>query len=195
MNRRISDFGRAAIALAILNALVSLVLSKQLAEPYMDEVFHVGQFRRTSRWIRSFVSESLEWDPALTTFPGLYLISSIFPPDVGLMWLRLFNAVALNSVMFFLIYKLTRSVSTALAVVLMPLNWFFSHLYYTDTVATLSVLVTLYLFETKQFTLSGIAGFVSVLMRQTNIVWLFGLSVAHLTQGESCLGNQSFFAG
>ena len=195
MNRRISDFRRAAIALAMLNALVSLVLSKQLPEPYMDEVFHVGQFRRTSRWIRSFLAESLEWDLALTTFPGLYLISSIFPPDVGLMWLRLINAVALNSVMFFLIYKLTRSISTALAVVLMPLNWFFSHLYYTDTVATLSVLVTVYLFETKQFTLSGFAGFVSVLMRQTNIVWLFGLSVAHLTQGRKLSWKSVVYRG
>ena len=56
---------------------------------------------------------------------------------------------------------------------LCPVLYFFSFLYYTDQVSTAMVLLTLCLQMSGQRWLSAFAGLLSVLCRQTNIVWVF----------------------
>ena len=56
---------------------------------------------------------------------------------------------------------------------LCPVLYFFSFLYYTDQVSTAMVLLTLCLQLSGQLWLSAFSGLLSVLCRQTNIVWVF----------------------
>ncbi|XP_069765612.1 dol-P-Glc:Glc(2)Man(9)GlcNAc(2)-PP-Dol alpha-1,2-glucosyltransferase isoform X6 [Narcine bancroftii] len=56
------------------NFLVASVLfamiSRAQRTPYMDEIFHVPQAQKYCEGIFS------EWDPMITTLPGLYLVST-----------------------------------------------------------------------------------------------------------------------
>jgi alpha-1,2-glucosyltransferase len=146
---------------------------------YMDEEFHVAQVGKTQRYI--FSNKSWEWDPKITTFPGLYFVTSglLGAWECSLTTLRGINAIIVNTVLFLTVRRITDS-SIACAAVLYPLNFFYSLLYYTDSVSTLFVLLTALTIKEKRFLLSGICGFLSVLMRQTNIVWIFGLCLSEL---------------
>ena len=155
-----------------------LAVSVWVSEPYMDEEFHVAQFER----IQSFVWKRAqwEWDPAITTFPGLYFLTSTImgPWTSSLPLLRAVNAIGVNLGTWLVVKGLTGKSSVASAVVLYPLNFFFSLLYYTDSVSTFFVLLTMLLMKKRRFYLSGMIGGLSVLMRQTNIVWIFGLCLS-----------------
>lgn len=59
-----------------------------------------------------------------------------------------------------------------LSIALLPPLYFFAHLYYTD-VLSLSTVLALILFNRRsQHTVAAVCGAASVLMRQTNIVWV-----------------------
>ena len=60
-----------AALLLLLPALATTLVNKIVPEPYMDEFFHVRQTQAycAGRWA--------EWDPKITTFPGLYLIGAL----------------------------------------------------------------------------------------------------------------------
>ena len=162
-----------------VNLAVVIVVSLIVGEPYMDEVFHVAQASRFRDWIMSLGSVPLEWDPAITTFPGLYLASW---PLTSTVMLRAFNAVLMSGVMLHVVRRLTGSTSTALLIALYPFNYFYHFLYYTDTLATTCVFLALLLMKQRRYTLCGMAGLAAVMCRQTNIVWVFGMSVHHSIQ-------------
>jgi Gpi18-like mannosyltransferase len=70
----------------------------------------------------------------------------------------------------------------------MPFNWFYANLYYTDSVSTLFVLMALMFQKEGKLVKSGLIGFLAVLARQTNIVWIFGFScLALLGSSKSSL--------
>ncbi len=143
----------------------------------MDEEFHVAQFQKTQNYL--FAQNGLwEWDPKITTFPGLYFLTSALVGSckVNLTILRGINAFLMNGLLYYTVGKLTEdNWAIASAVVLYPLNFFYSLLYYTDSVATVFVIITAMFMKKKEFFISGFFGLLSVFMRQTNIVWLFGL--------------------
>lgn len=102
-----------------------------------------------------------QWDPKITTFPGLYIISSIF-----LLPLRICSTVSLRSISLIasvlnvlLIYEIRRNVSQkvnsikialeTLVLSILPPMYLFAHLYYTDIVSVTMVL-GMYLFNLKQ---------------------------------------------
>ena len=58
-----------------------------------------------------------------------------------------------------------------------PLHFFFVFLYYTDTASTVFVLGTWLALLKKRYALSGVLGGCSILMRQTNAVWVVCLVV------------------
>uniref|UniRef100_A0A7S0S2Y7 Dol-P-Glc:Glc(2)Man(9)GlcNAc(2)-PP-Dol alpha-1,2-glucosyltransferase n=1 Tax=Chlamydomonas leiostraca TaxID=1034604 RepID=A0A7S0S2Y7_9CHLO len=60
----------AAAALLALNAAVLSIINARVPDSYMDEPFHVGQ---TQKYCRGLFSE---WDPKITTFPGLYVLGT-----------------------------------------------------------------------------------------------------------------------
>ncbi len=71
---------------------------------------------------------------------------------------------------------------------LMPLNFTFMFLFYTETASLTSVLLLYYRVVTKQGSGSGIVnlgiGLASLLMRQTNIIWINFIVVLSLLKQD-----------
>lgn len=180
-----------------IQAIVWFLVCTTVPYAYMDEYFHVNQYLSFNRWIRDGVD--FFWDPAITTFPGLYLVSLV--PGLPLTYdldtpsghivsiLRGINAFIIFPAIFLVVYRLcNKSVSTAMIVCSMPFNWFYANLYYTDSVSTLFVLMALMFQKEGKLVKSGLIGFLAVLARQTNIVWIFGFScLALLGSSKSSL--------
>ncbi|KKF93368.1 Dol-P-Glc:Glc(2)Man(9)GlcNAc(2)-PP-Dol alpha-1 2-glucosyltransferase [Ceratocystis platani] len=180
-------------------------------EPYLDEIFHVPQAQTYCR------GRFLEWDDKITTPPGLYLLS-ILAMKVRLLFvgdpcsafmLRSFNVWSIAVVA--LLASLCRrrieaslarkenrgsissySIHTGLNIALFPLVFFFSGLYYTDVLSTVSILAAYahHLDRINSSSSSLISDFVAILlgiaalfMRQTNIFWVVvymgGLETVH----------------
>lgn len=68
---------------------------------------------------------------------------------------------------------LAKMLLTSIAIIILPPLFFFNSLYYTDAGSLLFTLLA-YLFSTNDHhSLGSLCGLVSILFRQTNIVWLF----------------------
>ncbi|CAJ0549423.1 Ff.00g030360.m01.CDS01 [Fusarium sp. VM40] len=142
------------------------LVSAQVPEPYLDEVFHIPQAQKYCQ------GKFQEWDDKITTPPGLYLLSLLIPgvvrPDSSLGGylchvkdLRAANVVALAILAYVALqcrreiearlYEAHSSIKlrntsqyalhTAFNIALFPLLFFFSGLYYTDVASTAAVLV------------------------------------------------------
>ncbi|XP_072510398.1 ATP-binding cassette sub-family D member 2 isoform X6 [Notamacropus eugenii] len=61
-------FSAALSCTFLVSCFLFSVINRALREPYMDEVFHLPQAQR-------FCWGSFQWDPMITTLPGLYLVS------------------------------------------------------------------------------------------------------------------------
>lgn len=102
-----------------------------------------------------------QWNPKITTLPGLYLISMLFlaPLDLCLIyWLRFVNLAAsvLNILLFYALLDLYNKKETtwkklfsSVNLAILPPLYFFSNLYYTDTISLTFVLLML-IFEKKE---------------------------------------------
>ncbi|KAF4553294.1 DIE2/ALG10-like protein [Elsinoe fawcettii] len=156
--------------IAILGTFIGIwsgVINEVVTEPYLDEVFHVGQAKKYLE------GKYAEWDPKITTPPGLYVLSTILAKITrlsSLASLRLINTLLLPCLILLILDldvrlgkgKLRRDAqkrqgsqkaSTTLSVFsvhqlhaafnvcLFPPLFFFSALYYTDIASTVSVLV------------------------------------------------------
>ena len=175
------------LPLTLLLLSVGMLVSA-VVPPYMDEVFHVGQFVKFIDFLT--FKAPFVWDPAITTFPGLYLVSLILlAPLLPFISNETTLVFCLRSVNFFFVNlalvwvgnKFSKHLGFLL--VFFPLNFFYSFLYYTDPLATVSLLICGVLHKEGKFKSAGIAGIVAVLARQTNIVWLFALSLSTLLEG------------
>jgi alpha-1,2-glucosyltransferase len=161
--------------LAIGAVLVGIAISQ--VEIYMDELFHVPQYRRVFGFV--WEGKAWEWDPAITTFPGLYFLSSLWPFELSTVGLRAVNAVVLNIAMYLASQSIeNKSSLSGLMVVMFPLNFFYSCMYYTDCAATVFVLLTFALMRKQMFVVSGVVSAIAVLMRQTNVVFVFGFCLS-----------------
>ena len=69
-----SDLMRIGLTGVLVNAHVywTKLVNTVVPDPYLDEVFHIPQAQQY--WAGNFT----EWDPKITTPPGLYLISTFF---------------------------------------------------------------------------------------------------------------------
>ncbi|KAI8324364.1 hypothetical protein GQ54DRAFT_256559 [Martensiomyces pterosporus] len=180
----------ASISYAVLQRVNSAV-----AQPYMDEIFHIPQAQHYCR------GEFGVWDPKLTTPPGLYLVSIVPLYLLGALgfadiathctteYLRTTNW-ALGLLLFWTTYSLVRrqapnspAAATAVAATalsLFPVTFFLHHMYYTDTGSLLFVLLAYSLSLGQRHWLAGLSGFASLWFRQTNVVWVafIGFSAA-----------------
>lgn len=151
--------------------LTFLLWKKQVTdavqEPYLDEVFHVGQAQTYWR------NEWFKWDPKITTPPGLYVWSYILcaglwllrgsPKTIGVDELRSTNLAAAAIILPWRLQTLldllrkernTRPSGawlshTVLNICLFPPLFFFSGLYYTDILALL-VVIEAYIWDIKR---------------------------------------------
>ncbi|KAL1302099.1 hypothetical protein AAFC00_002535 [Neodothiora populina] len=158
----------AVLAILSLPLVVGYWLSsitEKVANPYLDEFFHVVQ-------AQTYCAGRLrEWDPKITTPPGLYLLSYLVHQasgSCGILALRSLNAVLLLFIFIIVLYMSSPSrsrvitsrqasrntsllssigevdpqqIHTALNMCLFPPLFFFSGLYYTDVASTLFVLL------------------------------------------------------
>jgi len=201
-------FPKFLISLAMYSVMVGVVgdmVTKVVPDPYMDEIFHIPQAQRYCD------GNFTAWDPKITTLPGLYLFSvGLLEPAhklssaLGLeiskeqlcstanlrsinLVMAIINAVLLHTLTSH-IHGMKENYSEVLGIwsscniSLLPVLFMFTFMYYTDPVSTAMVLLTYCLHLSGQDWLAAFAGFLSVLCRQTNIVWVF-LAAAE-TAGE-----------
>ncbi|EDW94096.1 putative Dol-P-Glc:Glc(2)Man(9)GlcNAc(2)-PP-Dol alpha-1,2-glucosyltransferase [Drosophila yakuba] len=144
----------------------------------IDEEFHIPQGLAFCR------KEFDVWDPKITTFPGLYLLALLLHPlnlctVTGLRMLSLAGA----GINILLLYKIRRRILAgsggnsyaaheAITMSVLPPLYFFSHLYYTDTLSLTMVLLFYNYWQQEAHLPAAVFGAASVLMRQTNIVWV-----------------------
>ncbi|KAJ8869163.1 hypothetical protein PR048_030733 [Dryococelus australis] len=152
-------------------------------EPYLDEVFHVPQAQKYCSWL------FYEWDSKITTLPGLYLFSvGVLTPITALMRrdmcsvfsLRFINVIG-SVANFYILYSIHNklypsrkelNLMSSVNLAIFPVLYFFTFLYYTDVLSTLLVLLMYLLHLHKRRSLSAITGFLAVVTRQTNIIWV-----------------------
>ncbi|EHY52988.1 glucosyltransferase [Exophiala dermatitidis] len=164
--------------------------------PYLDEFFHVPQVQ--AYWLGKWT----QWDPKITTPPGLYIYSYIvnsirdffskedFKPSVNewrstnvlLLYLLLVACYILTTVQ-------RRPVNhegvlqREFAIILFPLIFFFSALYYTDLFSVFTVVLTHIFWTAGNSATTGsskfifqilhvVTGLISLATRQTNIFWV-----------------------
>ncbi|KAH8691341.1 putative glucosyltransferase [Talaromyces proteolyticus] len=165
--------GRYLVPFVLLSLLVwRNQVNHFVQEPYLDEVFHVGQAQ--AYWANNWS----HWDPKITTPPGLYVWSYVLcagilllrgsPKDVGVNELRATNLAATA---LFLPWRLQTLLDllrkepntrpsgawinhTVLNICLFPPLFFFSGLYYTDVLALL-VVVEAYIWDIKRSDVNG----------------------------------------
>ncbi|KAK8202896.1 putative glucosyltransferase [Phyllosticta capitalensis] len=141
-------------------------VSDRVPEPYLDEVFHVGQAQVYC------AGDFGKWDPKITTPPGLYLLSYVVFRLTGrcdIFILRALNcslALFIAQICFSVLTRLygllkkrdasptnfaydrretalfTSAIHTAINICLFPPLFFFLGLYYTDVPSTLFVLLS-----------------------------------------------------
>ncbi|CAL8318724.1 unnamed protein product [Lota lota] len=181
-------------ALCSTNFLISCLLfskiTREQREPYMDEIFHVPQAQKYCH------GKFNEWDPMITTLPGLYLVSvGVIKPLVWLAdltgkvvcstaMLRFVNLL-FNSGNLYLLYLLTcklhlrektksaaRRILSSLSLSTFPVLYFFNFLYYTDAGATFFVLFAYLMTLYGCHKAAALLGVAAMLFRQTNVVWV-----------------------
>ncbi|CAH0562281.1 unnamed protein product [Brassicogethes aeneus] len=143
----------------------------------VDEEFHLAIGQAYCKY------EYDKWDPKITTLPGLYLLSSfILGPlkKCSIYYLRSINigASVLNFYLFYFLLKkynnepAWKNIFSAINIALLPPLYFFTHIYYTDVLSVTFILLMLLFHEKKNNYVASIFGFCSVIMRQTNIIWV-----------------------
>eukprot|EP00835_Amoeboradix_gromovi_P003694 NODE_254_length_12812_cov_0.286872.p5 type:complete len:423 gc:universal NODE_254_length_12812_cov_0.286872:3059-4327(+) len=149
--------------LMIISLIVFIACNIVMDQPYMDEPFHVPQAQR-------YCKGDFEWDPKITTPPGLYYFSTLIGYFFGcsIKVLRSTN-FALGLYKYYLLSKLTFDSKW---LYFLPISFFYQNWYYTDTLSEVLMLQSYY-GVVKQYRLQTFAfGVASVFIRQTNVVLL-----------------------
>ncbi|KOX74903.1 Putative Dol-P-Glc:Glc(2)Man(9)GlcNAc(2)-PP-Dol alpha-1,2-glucosyltransferase [Melipona quadrifasciata] len=174
-------------------SIVQLFIYLNHVQPhyFIDEVFHVPQT------LRYCAGNFTQWDPKITTLPGLYLIATLILSPLQLcnaFYMRCINLLG-TFLNLYLAHSIIEQISTrrweqkwndwmkftiACNVMLFPPLFFWHFLYYTDVASVNAVLLMLLLHSCKQFKTAAFVGLLSVLIRQTNIIWVAFITVEHL---------------
>lgn len=174
---------------SILTFYIFSIIYRIQPNPYIDETFHVPQAQKYCNGVFH------EWDPKITTLPGLYLISLgivtplsfVFGTDFCSVYgLRMVN-VLFSVLNFYLLCTIRqklhwkknttlsdkwKDVISAFNLAVFPVLYFFTFFYYTDTLSTFFILLTYQLHVCKQDHIAALTGCMAVVTRQTNIVWI-----------------------
>ncbi|GBB95704.1 hypothetical protein RclHR1_00260009 [Rhizophagus clarus] len=178
----------------ILLIIVAYLVNDYVPDPYMDEIFHISQAKQYCN------GNYFDWNPKLTTPPGLYIISNLILKPLSFLPIRHLcstNFLRATNVLFgiglyLILWKLTIKLHSSqdrdllsfntFTLSIFPVGWFYNFLYYTDSGSTFFVLWSYLLSIEERYWLSGLVGGISVLFRQTNIVWVcFILGTSMLT--------------
>ncbi|XP_056604446.1 dol-P-Glc:Glc(2)Man(9)GlcNAc(2)-PP-Dol alpha-1,2-glucosyltransferase [Triplophysa dalaica] len=179
-------------ALCSINILISCLLfskiTREQRDPYMDELFHVPQAQKYCE------GKFNEWDPMITTLPGLYLASvGLIKPVMWLFDLKgkivcstamlrfinlLFNTGNLY-IIYLIICRLhpksqfaARRMLSSLTLSTFPVLYFYTFLYYTDSGSTFFTLFMYLMALYGCHKTAALLGICAILFRQTNIIWV-----------------------
>ncbi|XP_068626010.1 dol-P-Glc:Glc(2)Man(9)GlcNAc(2)-PP-Dol alpha-1,2-glucosyltransferase [Battus philenor] len=164
-------------------ALSKIIFDKVFATTavVVDEMYHLPQGALICNGNYSY------WDPKITTLPGLYLFSAaMLSPffSCSTYNLRFVNLIAsgINFILFssmlqFIYGNQTEShfriILQTISLSILPPLYFFSHVYYTDTLSlTFLLAYTRVCFSNGSRLLMILFGSCAILMRQTNIAWI-----------------------
>ncbi|KAK9453929.1 DIE2/ALG10 family-domain-containing protein [Dipodascopsis uninucleata] len=169
----------------LLSAAVFRTVNRVVPEPYLDEIFHITQSQKYCNGMYR------EWDPKITTPPGLYILALAYDRILHLSCsvaaLRSFNIVGVLVFMPLVLsmmksgYERRQRLSSlaCISIELVPPFFFFAFLFYTDVWSTISVLVIIAMAENSGTSSSWLyvplkitLGILSISLRQTNIVWV-----------------------
>ncbi|XP_058046343.1 dol-P-Glc:Glc(2)Man(9)GlcNAc(2)-PP-Dol alpha-1,2-glucosyltransferase-like [Ahaetulla prasina] len=184
----VSCFSAAFSCTFLASCLLFSAFNRQQREAYMDEAFHVPQARAYC------AGRFQQWDPMITTLPGLYLLSVGILKPIGWLFgwsesilcstgiLRFINLL-FSIGNFYLLYLLFcrihpkkaasgfQRILSTLTLAIFPTLYFFTFLYYTDTGSTFFTLFAYLMCLYGNHKTSACLGFCGVMFRQTNIVW------------------------
>ncbi|XP_053695143.1 putative Dol-P-Glc:Glc(2)Man(9)GlcNAc(2)-PP-Dol alpha-1,2-glucosyltransferase [Sabethes cyaneus] len=150
----------------------------RISKLVVDEEFHLRQGENYCLWKFDV------WDPKITTFPGLYLISALllgpfkFCTTYALRLTSVLASIANVCFIFAIRRKVTGNYAESYVLLesaslaLLPPLYFFSHLYYTDVLSVTMVLAMIYFAMQAKNNWGALMASLAVLMRQTNIVWV-----------------------
>lgn len=169
---------------ACASALIFQVVYQLQPKAFIDEIFHIPQAQKYCDGKYS------EWDNKITTLPGMYIASvmllkplqAIFQSITCSVWCLRYINVLYNIINTLLCYNILKKVNskkdcpntgfTALMIGTFPVLYFFSFLYYTDPGAVMFVLATYLVSLYDNDKLACVFAVVSIIFRQTNIVWV-----------------------
>lgn len=136
----------------------------------------------THAWIISnFYNGKFELLPHLTVLPGYHALCAIFEKFIAfsdtLATKRLFSTIIgfFSILVFYFLHKKIhndKDTLKSLQLSYLPLLFPFFFLIYTDIPSLFFVLLGLLCFHYKRYSLMGIFALISVLMRQSNIIWV-----------------------
>ncbi|XP_043944324.1 putative Dol-P-Glc:Glc(2)Man(9)GlcNAc(2)-PP-Dol alpha-1,2-glucosyltransferase [Protopterus annectens] len=184
------SFSAVCSAFFLVSCILFAKVSREQRDPYMDELFHVSQAQKYCD------GKFTEWDPMITTLPGMYLMSvGMLQPVVWLLkWkqsivcstgmLRFLNLL-FSAGNLYLLYLLVcrihhkdkscsafQRIVSALVLASFPLLYFFTFLYYTDPGSTFFTLFAYLMCLYGNHGTSAMLAFCAFMFRQTNIIWV-----------------------
>ena len=178
---------------AALILLTFLFIRLQNQKVIMDEGFHVRQ-------IQQFAAGNFTPDKSLAMGPG-YHLAAMLPAKVAggdLRTIRIINLI-LNLGAVGIFYLIARRIDRERAILrtalflVFPLSLPFILMVYTDIFSTGVILVTFYFILRKKYSLAGLSGIYSLIVRQNNIIWyafLFVLGFVRETEGKRISRDQ-----
>lgn len=191
------DNGHVAV-LVVMSSIICRLMSNKVPEPFIDEIFHLTQCQTYCKYGYSNWKE--HWDNKITTPPGLYLLGYAysyllqhsFSVGDGILsvcgdndMLRSVNLLGGVLILPLVLRLLMIRVNSArdqwriINIVMTPLLFPYYFFFYTDVWSTIFILSSLVFAVAKPFKCTGVnillsagMGFVSLLFRQTNIMWM-----------------------
>ena len=161
---------------------MATLVNKTVPIPYMDEIFHISQAQRYCD------GDYSTWDPKITTPPGLYFSSL----PMSLITHCSVDVLRATNIVFTLanVYTMHQirqhlqhdTVVTSLVIVLLPVNFFFTFLYYTDAGCIFCLLLMYQFFLKGQHCLAALSGLAGMFFRQTSVVWVFFVACLTLSK-------------
>jgi len=140
---------------------------------YVDENIHMRQINR-------FAGGNFEVLPSLTTLPGYNAAVALFshflrhPSSTNLRLISFLLCLPAIWIFFAIAKKINMPDPSAktLQFIFLPISFFYFPLVYTDIFSLLLVLLSFYFMIGKKYKFSAIFSLASLLVRQTNIVWI-----------------------